>query len=92
MIRIKCAGRNNFNLKNIYKLCYFRTYFGLVTIEADVLFTAVHLLPKGIDEHIFVDGSDDPPQARHEAVLGQREVSQLRIHSPKEDKVPCGDM
>jgi hypothetical protein len=46
----------------------------------------VHPLPKGVRELIFGNGSDDPLQAHLEAVLGQREASQLQLHCLKEKK------
>ncbi len=72
MIGIKCAGRNNF------KTPLFRDFFlGLVTADLDVLCAAVHPPPDGGSGLLVVDGSDDPLQPSIEAVLGQREVSQL---------------
>ncbi len=37
------------------------------------------------DRLIFGDGFADPLQAHLEAVLGQQEVSQLWLHTPKEN-------
>jgi hypothetical protein len=56
----------------------------LLLKQSYVLFTAVHPLLKSIGTLIFGDGSDDPLQARLEAVLGQQEASQLRLRSLKE--------
>ncbi len=45
-----------------------------------------HPLPKGVGELVFSDGPNYPLQARLEAVLGQREASQLQHYIPEEKK------
>jgi hypothetical protein len=50
-----------------------------------------HSEPDGGGELIFGVGSDYPLQARLQAVLGQREISQLRLYSQTEEKGLWGD-
>jgi IS1 family transposase len=77
----------------ILKPGYFGIFFSICSYcRKDLLFTAVHSLPKGLGKLVFGDGLDDRLQALLEAVLGQREVSQLQLNSLKEKKVRCGDI
>ncbi len=50
-------------------------------------FAVVNSPPKGVGKLVLGDGSDDPLWDCLEAVLGQQEASQLRLHIPKEKKV-----
>jgi hypothetical protein len=66
---MKCVGKQMRTVKYLQYLHYFR--LGLVTTDFDVLFPVVHLSTHGGGGLVFGDGSDDPLQARLEAVMGQ---------------------
>jgi hypothetical protein len=65
----------------------------LKVVIADLNALVAMLIPllKGGGELIFGDGAHDLYPARSEAVLGQREASQLRLNSWKDIKVCWGN-
>ncbi len=63
----------------ILKYKFFELFFYLGIVETFALFAAFYTLPNGGGKLAFGGGSDDPLQTRRQAVLGQREVSQLQL-------------
>jgi hypothetical protein len=65
---------------------YFRLFFGLVTVTFISLLSIAQWHQRTNPD----DGLDDPHQAHIEALLGQREVSQLQLWLCKAKKVNRG--
>jgi hypothetical protein len=48
VIRIKCAGRNNFIYESVLKIIYFALLFDKVATDPDVLFASLRPVPKAV--------------------------------------------